>query len=420
MTKPIIGFAGMTHLGLVSGVAASQKGFETICFDIDESKINEILSGKLPISEPKLEELILANADHILFTADINNLRKCDVIYVAPDVSTDDHGKSDLSVLNDLLGRVLNASNLETTIVVLSQVPPGFTRGKWSGKRSLYYQVETLIFGKAIERALYPERYIVGCANPAEQLPVALKEFLEAHNCPILPMRYESAELAKISINMFLVASVTTTNTLAELCEKIGADWSEISPALRLDRRIGPYAYLTPGLGVSGGNLERDMATIKLLSDENNTEASILQAWSNNSRSRKIWPALVAKNKLKNQEGAKIAIWGLAYKENTNSVKNSPSLIAISELQNFAIQVYDPIVKIEKYNHSHITIFDCPIQSLNGADALLIMTPWEEFKNISIDEIERGLNLKAFIVDPYGIIKTNSQKLEVIKLGVAN
>jgi UDPglucose 6-dehydrogenase len=284
MSKPTIGFVGMTHLGLVSGVAASQKGFKTICFDIDETKVKDLLSGKLPISEPSLEDLIRINSDHLIFTSDTNDLTKCDVIYVAPDVGTDDHGQSDLSVLNGFLDLVFKVSNQEATIVILSQVPPGFTRGKWDGKRSIYYQVETLIFGKAVERALFPERYIVGCANPSNFLPTAFSEFLEAHNCPILPMRYESAELAKISINMFLVASVTTTNTIAELCEKIGADWSEIAPALRLDRRIGPHAYLSPGLGISGGNLERDLATVCNYAEKHESDAGMVHAWIANSQ----------------------------------------------------------------------------------------------------------------------------------------
>src|SRR3970282_1279053 len=153
-------------------------------------------------------------------------------------------------------------------IVVLAQVPPAFTRGKQRPGRLLYYQVETLIFGRAVERALQPERYIVGCADPALPLPPAYQGFLQAHGCPILPMRYESAELAKISINMFLVASVSTANTLAELCEKTGAEWSEIVPALKLDKRIGPHSYLAPGLGIAGGNLERDLATVCRFADE--------------------------------------------------------------------------------------------------------------------------------------------------------
>src|SRR5208282_6722957 len=102
-----------------------------------------------------------------------------------------------------------------------------------------------------------PERFIVGCAEPRGPLPAALQSFLESFACPILPMAYESAELAKISINFCLVASISVANTLAEICEQVGADWSDIAPALKLDKRIGPGAYLSPGLGIAGGNLER-------------------------------------------------------------------------------------------------------------------------------------------------------------------
>jgi len=117
----------------------------------------------------------------------------------------------------------------------------------------LFYQVETLIFGQAVERALAPERVIVGCRDPKAALPEPYSTYLKAFDCPILPMRYESAELSKISINVCLVASIGATNMMAELCEGIGADWSEIVPALRLDRRIGRHAYLAPGLGIAGG-----------------------------------------------------------------------------------------------------------------------------------------------------------------------
>src|SRR5207253_4271520 len=132
------------------------------------------------------------------------------------------------------------------------QVPPGFTRALAVPPDRLYYQVETLVFGRAVERAMRPERFIVGCANPQQSLPPAFLAFLKAFNCPILTMRYESAELAKISINCYLVAAVSAANMLAEASEAIGADWAEIAPALRLDRRIGEHAYLNAGLGLAG------------------------------------------------------------------------------------------------------------------------------------------------------------------------
>jgi UDPglucose 6-dehydrogenase len=246
MSNPILGFAGMTHLGLVSGVCAAEKGFRTVCFDPAASRIAALARRELGVAEPQLDDLVLKNASRLSFTSKPADLAACDVICVAPDVPTDDQGGSDLGPIDALLDIIVRSARADAAIVVLSQVPPGFTRGRQCPGRTLIYQVETLIFGRAVERALYPERYIVGCADPAQPLPASYAAFLAAYGCPVLPMRYESAELAKISINMCLVASVSTANTLAELCEKIGADWSEIVPALKLDKRIGQHAYLAP------------------------------------------------------------------------------------------------------------------------------------------------------------------------------
>ena len=135
-------------------------------------------------------------------------------------------------------------------------------------------------------------------------------------------MRYESAELAKISINMCLVAMVSTANTLAEICEHIGADWSEIVPALRLDKRIGQYAYLSPGLGISGGNLERDLATVLRYSEKYKTDGGVVTSWIKNSRHRKDWAWATFKNLgLDKKPEAQVAVLGLTYKENTHSLK---------------------------------------------------------------------------------------------------
>src|ERR1700751_6088434 len=125
---------------------------------------------------------------------------------------------------------------------------------------------------------MQPERYIIGWASPDQPLYARYSLLLGAFSCPILPMRLESAELAKISINMCLVASISVANTLAELCEAVGADWSEIDRSLPLDRRIGPYAYLQPGLGIAGGNLERDLATVMRLGQAHGTDTGFVAA----------------------------------------------------------------------------------------------------------------------------------------------
>src|SRR5580704_5541863 len=285
MSKPVVGFAGMTHLGIVSATAVAAAGFETLCFDPDAPLIARLERRQLPVVEPGLDDLLAANGARQRFTAATGDLKRCDVVYVSPDVATDDTGRSDTTVLRALIETVVPVLGREACLVVLSQVEPGFSRAMTAPpEHRRYYQVETLVFGRAVERAMKPERYIVGCADPAWRLNPNFRAVLEAFGCPILPMRYESAELAKISINCCLVASVSVANTLAELCEAVGADWSEIAPALRLDRRIGPHAYLAPGLGIAGGNLERDLATVSRLARAHGTEAGIVEAWINNSR----------------------------------------------------------------------------------------------------------------------------------------
>src|SRR5207237_3090033 len=195
------------------------------------------------------------------------------------------------------------------------------------------YQGETRGFGRAIARGSRPERFIVGCADPSAELPEAFREFLDAFGCPILSMRYESAELAKTSINCSLVASISVANTMAELCEKIGADWSEIVPALKLDKRIGPHAYLSPGLGLAGGNLERDLATVLCLAENTGSNAGVIESFVRSSRHCRDWALrILHEHVLAGRPDAGIGLLGLAYKENTNSTKNSPAMGLLAHL----------------------------------------------------------------------------------------
>lgn len=422
MTLPVIGFAGMTHLGLVSGVSASEKGFRIVCYDPDVERISDLKRGKFPVSEPQLDELVSKNKDRLMFTENAADFQGCDVVYVAPDVATDDYGNSDLTIINRLLDRVFAAVRADTVVVVLSQVPPGFTRGRVRSDRILYYQVETLIFGRAVERALYPERYIVGCKDPTQPLPGAYEMFLQAHDCPILPMRYESAELAKISINMCLVASVGVANTMAELCEQTGADWSEIVPALKLDRRIGKYSYLSPGLGIAGGNLERDLATVLAIAKHHTTDAGIVAAWVANSGYRKDWAwRTLEKLVLSTNRDAKIAVLGLAYKEDTDSTKNSPSLVLLSHLDGYSVVVYDPIVSPQSAGVA-FKAASSSLAAVEGTDVVCIMTPWADFKKLLASDIAKQMRGRI-LIDPFRVIDSAAAKLaglQHVTLGVSS
>jgi UDPglucose 6-dehydrogenase len=398
----IIAFAGMTHLGLNSAVAVAERGFNVICFDESKAVIDRLVAQDLSIVEPSLDELLAKNKARMQFTHQAQDLNKADVIYISPDVPTDDKGQSDISGILKLINLVATHLNNTATLVVLSQVQPGFTRQLQFPKDRLFYQVETLIFGQAIERAMYPERYIVGCDDPKKPLPEKYADLLKGFQCPILPMRYESAELAKISINCCLVASVTVANTLSEICEKISADWSEILPALKLDKRIGPYSYLSPGLGIAGGNLERDLTTILKLSDAHGTDVSVVSAWIKNSQHRRDWALRTLHQKiLAKKSNAVIAVLGLAYKQETNSIKNSPSLALIEALRSYSIKAYDPAVT--ETSAPNVTIAPSMREAISKADVVLIMTPWSQFKTLAPADFLENMAGKA-IIDPYKVL----------------
>jgi UDPglucose 6-dehydrogenase len=424
MTETLVGFAGMTHLGVVSATATADKGFRTVCFDTSRDRIEALARRELPVTEPDLAELFDKNFEHQKFTTFLDDLANCDVVYVAPDVTTDDSGVSDLTEVQNLISLVMTVLRQDAILIVLSQVPPGFTRALRSDPKRIFYQVETLIFGAAVIRATLPERFIVGAADPSVKLPAVYREILEAFNCPILPMRYESAELAKISINMFLTASVTTTNMLAEICERTGADWFEIAPALRLDRRIGQHAYLQPGLGLSGGNLERDLTTITGLGDALGGDVGSVRSWQFNSRHRRDWVlAMLHRHVLAHRKGqadTTLAILGLAYKAGTHSTKNSPAVALLDAARSLNARVYDPTVVADPAWHPSLVEAENPLDACDGSHVLAIMTPWSEFRDLDPKAISRALAGRV-VLDPYGLLDYKSCQaagLEHHRIGV--
>ncbi len=407
--QPTVGIAGLSHLGLVTGAELAERGFRVIGYDPDAAAVAEIAAGRLPVSEPGLSELIDAAGDRWSVTADAAALAAADLVYVARDVPIDDQGIGDIGVIDDLVARLAPVLAPTALLVVLAQVPPGFTRGLAGvPAERRYYQVETLIFGQAVERARRPERYIVGSDDPARPLPWALAAVLEPRGCPILPMRYESAELTKIAINCFLVASLSTTAMLAEICEGIGAEWREIAPALRLDRRIGPHAYLAPGLGLGGTNLERDLVTVQQLAARHGTDAGQILAWRAQSRYRRLWVArTLHRVVLSRTPGATIAVLGLAYKEHTASTRNAPALALIDALGGVPVRAYDPAVASLDPPRPRVVFADTALAACTGADAVALMTPWPEFARLAPADIARALRGRT-VIDPYGLLDADA------------
>ena len=393
-----IGFCGATHLGLCYSTAAAEKGFNVICFDYDKNKIKKL-------NCLDIKKLIKKNRAKIIFTDDISQFSKSNFVYFSYDVDTDKSGKSDENRLKKKLEYLIAKLNKNIPLIILSQVYPGFTRRYFKIKNNLYYQVETLVFGNALDRALKPERFIIGSNNPNVRIFNKIRVYLDSFNCPILIMKYESAELAKIAINCFLASSVTMTNTLAEISNIIGASWDEIIPTLRLDKRIGKFAYLKPGLGISGGNIERDLTTIKNIGKNYKSNVRMIKSIINLSKYNKNWLFKTISYYIKNQKNLEISIIGLAYKEKTNSIKNSPSIELIKKIRHSKIKVYDPVVK--EIRMKNIKECDSAYSAIEDTNILVVATPWEEFKKLDINIIASKMK-GNIIIDPYKVLNKTS------------
>ena len=403
-----VAYLGLSHLGIVSAISLASKQVRCVGVDLDGQLVSKLGREDWPIQEPGIESAYSAAKGFITFSSDPTSLSKCDVVYISQDVPTDDFGRSDLGGVETLI--VLAAKNVskEARIIILCQVPPGFTRRMRKYHSRISYQVETLVFGQAFSRAITPERIIVGVESPEIPLDANYVHILEQFSCPILLMDYESAEFTKIAINAFLAASITTTNSLNEIAKSVGANWDSVKKALQLDRRIGPYAYLKPGLGISGGNIERDLQTLDELGPTASDVISLFRTFLTNSQHQKNWIIeAITKNIIDSNPKARIGVLGVAYKENTHSTKNAMSLTVLNKFKANIVGVYDPLAVLPP-EFSTLKLFNSASDCILASDAIVIMTPWEEFSSLDFSYLPKEEMESFTVIDPYGVVnKTN-------------
>ncbi len=406
-TEDTTGFIGLTHLGIVSSICWASKFPPVIAVDANKEVVESLATGELPISEPKLAELLDETKDKVTFTTDFSLLSGCSTVFVTQDVKTADDNSSDYGPLYGLLEKAIPHFAQRARIVLMSQVSAGTSRKlkrfimeKRPGLEfELSYLVETLIIGNAVDRFLHPERMIIGTeAGDSLGLPPGFKARLEDFGVPLLVMRYESAELTKLAINFYLFNSVSYANALADLCEACGADINDIIPALRLDKRIGEYAYIRPGLGVAGGNLERDMATLERLENENGISSELVEVLMRLNNTRYKWVGEQLSERLFPLfKKPRICVWGLAYKKDTASLKNAVSLKIMEDLGGSAeFTAYDPLVR-----HSQdmpAKTYDDKYDAAKGAHCLIVLTDPNEFKTVDLKKL-RTLMKHPLIID---------------------
>ncbi|MBI2756456.1 MAG: UDP-glucose/GDP-mannose dehydrogenase family protein [Chloroflexi bacterium] len=414
------GFLGLSHLGIVTGIGWASFGRPVLGVDPDQQVVDRLAAADLPVHEPGLPDLLTRSQRDISFSADLARLAECPLVIVARDVPTDAANRSDLAPVLALVDAAIPHLRQDVVLVVMSQVPPGFTRALGARiaaarpelRFELVYWVETLIFGDAVHRTLEPERFMVGCADPLRPLPSLFEEGLRAYGCPILPMGYESAELTKTAINLYLVGSVTYANTLADLCESIGADWSEMVPALRLDRRIGPAAYIRPGIGIAGGNLERDLVTLQALGREHDVDTSYIDTLITLNSRRFDWVS----RKLQQHVFAAIphpelGVWGLTYKKNTHSTKNSPSLRLIRSLDGrAAVKAWDPVIRAGDVDVA-ARVVETPEHAAENADALLVMADWDAIAEADLPALRQVMR-RPLVIDCTDVLRSRLAEMQ--------
>lgn len=396
-----IGFFGMSHLGLNYLAASATRGFEVVGYDKSETLIRDLNLGYKIFNEPNLFEKIKVNKKKILFTNKITNFRDCSIIFISSDVPTNTKGESDLSFIKKNI-KDIERKFSNKNLIIMSQVYPGFTEGlKWK-KNKLFYQVETLVFGQAFIRAFKPERIILGVHNLNKKINRKILNYYKKFNCPVLKTNFRTSELIKISINLYLISSITTTNIISSICKKIGAKWNDIENSLRMDRRIGKYAYLKPGLGISGGNLERDLTNIINISKKYEIDKNLFNIWKTNSLYQKDWTSRIFNKYIKAAKPNSIGILGLSYKENTDSTKNSPSINFIKKYKKIKFCAYDPSIKQLKIKN--VNLASSYSEVLKKSRIIFIMTPWKEFKKINKNYFYKN-EIKT-IVDPFGLMNS--------------
>ena len=399
-----VGFLGMSHLGQVYSTATANRGISVIQFDNDADLIDELKRSGPSVAEYGLNEIWNATTANRNLTTQLASLDECDLLFVVSDVTTDEGGTSDLKKVRQLTELAISIASSQCPVVIRSQVPPGFTR-EYSGRGcQVLYHVETLVFSEAVSRATKPDRHIVGVESRDTPLPQTFQKWLEVFAAPTHVMTFESAELAKIAINLYLAATVSTTNSLAELCENLGAEWSQIVPALQDDPRIGKYAYLKPGLGISGGNLERDLASFCALASRYNVNDVVMASIIAHSQFRRgMISRLLAKEKTSIERP--IGILGLSYKPGTASIKNSPSIDLIQEHPHHRFIVHDPVVKISRLRN--VKQVPTMQEVMASCDILLIMTPWTDYVG-ELNSHSDWLRNLVSVIDPYAVVSLDT------------
>jgi len=404
---------GTGYVGLVSGTCFAEMGNNVICVDNDKTKIADLNNGKIPIWEPGLEEMVRRNSEEgrLSFTTDIKHaVENSDICFIAVGTPPDEDGSADLKYVQTVAQDIAKFMNGYKVIIDKSTVPVGTADKvkaiihKVLDERGVNYEFdvvsnpEFLKEGDAINDSMRPDRVIVGTDSTkcAELMRELYTPFARSHEKLII-MSVRSAEMTKYTANAMLATKISFMNDIANLCELTGADINEVRHGIGSDSRIG-YKFIYPGVGYGGSCFPKDVKALIKIAETTGSKTRVLQAVEDVNNDQKH----VLVNKVKKHFGAELsgltfAIWGLAFKPKTDDMREAPAITIINGLikAGAIVQAYDPVAMDEANRifgeNSNIKYTHGNYDALKGADALLLITEWNQFRYPDFDKMKNLL-----------------------------
>jgi UDPglucose 6-dehydrogenase len=389
-----IAVIGTGYVGLVAAACLAETGNQVVGVDRDESKIKRLRRGSIPIYEPGLEEMVRRNhaEGRLTFTTGLDRaVRQSHIAFIAVGTPQGEDGSADLQHVLDVARDIGRAMKGYTVIVNKSTVPVGTSgrvrdvvRRETTHPFSVVSNPEFLKQGAAIDDFMRPDRVVIGADDPrAADIMVELYKPYTRTGAPIMVMDCASAELSKYAANAMLATRISFMNEIANVCDLFGADVDEVRRAIAADKRIGA-SFLFPGVGYGGSCFPKDVKAVIHFSAQKRYDFQILRAVEQVNESQKVRIVSALERELGSLKGRRIAVWGLAFKPRTDDMREAPSIPIVRSLlvRGARVQAYDPEAMEAARAHfgSRIDYAKNSYEALKGADALLVVTEWNEFR----------------------------------------
>jgi UDPglucose 6-dehydrogenase len=408
---------GSGYVGLVTGACLAEVGNNVVCIDIDEGKIDKLKQGIIPIYEPGLEAMVIENqaAGRLIFTSDIKEAVEHGLFqFIAVGTPPDEDGSADLQYVLAVAKSIAEHMEDYRVVVDKSTVPVGTAdkvknviEGILSARgKVLEFDVvsnpEFLKEGAALDDFMKPDRIVIGTDNPrtSELLKALYAPFNRSHD-RVIAMDIRSAELTKYAANAMLATKISFMNELANLSERLGADIEHVRRGIGSDSRIG-YSFIYPGCGYGGSCFPKDVKALERTAKEIGYHAELLNAVENvNDRQKQRLFEKINSHYQGNLKGKVFALWGLAFKPNTDDMRDAPSRVLLEALIEAGgiVQAFDPEAMEEAQriygNKAGLIYCQSPTDTLKNADALAIVTEWKQFRSPNFDKLNKSLTDKV-------------------------